>query len=51
MSGFKSQAQRNKCKKMMEDGIISKEQFELWDKATSKKIPERVKTKKVTKKK
>lgn len=43
MSPFKSQAQRRKFGQLVEEGKITKQKFNEWNKETgSKKLPERV---------
>ena len=49
---FKSKAQRRKFAELLMKGEISEETFEEWNRSTgSKKLPERVKPKKSTRKK
>ena len=49
---FKSQAQRRKFAQLLVEGKISPETFEEWNRETGrKKLPERVKRKKATKRK
>jgi hypothetical protein len=43
---FKSEAQRERARKQMEEGKITKETFDKWDKVTPKKIPDRIHPKK-----
>lgn len=43
---FKSEAQRNKLAKLVDEGKLSKEKFDEMDKATKgKKLPDRVEAK------
>jgi len=42
---FKSEAQRKKFAEMVKSGEISKATYQEWDKASPKKLPERVKQK------
>jgi hypothetical protein len=49
---FKSKAQRRKFAELLVKGEISEETFEEWNRSTgSKKLPERVRSKKVARKK
>jgi hypothetical protein len=49
---FKSQAQRRKFAELLVEGKISPQTFEEWNRETgSKKLPDRVKRKRVTKRK
>jgi hypothetical protein len=49
---FKSQAQRRKFAQLLVEGKISNETYEEWNRETGgKKLPERVKRKKTTRKK
>lgn len=43
---FKSEAQRDRARKQMERGEITREVFDKWDKGTPKKVPDRIKPKK-----
>jgi hypothetical protein len=48
---FKSQAQRRKFAQLLVEGKISNQTFEEWNRETGgKKLPERVKRKRTTKK-
>lgn len=46
MHGFKSKAQREHCRKLVEEGKMTQEQFDKYEKLTPKKIPERLHPKK-----
>lgn len=46
---FKSQAQRERALKLVKDGKLTSAEFDKWNEGTPKKIPVRVKPKKVKK--
>ena len=50
MAGFKSQAQREHCRKLVEKGLMTQEQFDAYEAETPEDIPERLHPKKDGKK-
>lgn len=48
---FKSEAQRERARKQMERGEITKEKFDEWNEGTPKNLPERLHPKKEPKEK
>lgn len=46
MAGFRSKAQRDHCRKLVEDGKMTQEQFDKYEADTPKKIPTRIHPKK-----
>jgi hypothetical protein len=47
---FKSKAQRERARRQMEEGVISKEMFDKWNEGTPEDLPERLHPKKEEKK-
>ena len=43
---FKSKAQRDKCKRMLDKGQIDQETFDRWNEGTPEKLPDRLHPKK-----
>lgn len=46
MAGFKSEAQREHCRKLVKEGKMTQEQFDKYEKETPEDIPERLHPKK-----